>query len=412
MEAFVAVRLQRFRNMAAIRAAEAHGRRMDETSKRRVDAARTPGNLAASQYCAEDPLALEAAFKAFKQRTGAVEGKNAAIMAHVIAIISPEVLVEAGDPRDPNNPRVRALFDQAQAWAKAEFGPEALIASRLDVDEAGSGIVDLYLCPTAMQAGGRGRPLKLTVSVKSALEGLAAREKELQGREGILKSFEALQDSWGRWACAYIDPRLKRGKPKRETQRQHVHADIFRERAERLRKREADLDLQERAESAMLSACQNGEIISADKQPGGKAKLTLRADLIGTPRHRELAELSVHVRPGLRGLLASIIAERDKAAQERRKAMEAVEIGVEALLAGEITAIENARPGEWKIHYNPEIHNLRKRFLSRILEPFKTIVCSFLTAFRQLLTRHDVEIKNYAESIERPGWSADYGPGM
>lgn len=71
-------------------------------------------------------------------------------------------------------------------------------------------------------------------------------------REGVAgtgktpRSFEALRDSWGRWACEHIAPRLKRGKPKRETQWQHVPA---RERAERLRKRGADLVLKEKAES-------------------------------------------------------------------------------------------------------------------------------------------------------------------
>lgn len=39
-----------------------------------------------------------------------------------------------------------------------------------------------HLCPTAMQAGGHWRPVKSTVSVRSALEGRAAREKELPGR--------------------------------------------------------------------------------------------------------------------------------------------------------------------------------------------------------------------------------------
>ena len=100
-----------------------------------------------------------------------------------------------------------------------------------------------HLCPTAMQAGGRGRPVKSTVSVRSALDALAAREEELQGRDKTPQSFEALRDSCGRWACEHIAPRLKRGKPKRETQRQHVPA---RERAERLRKRGADLVLQEK----------------------------------------------------------------------------------------------------------------------------------------------------------------------
>lgn len=245
MKALAAIRVQKFASMATIRAAEAHGRRQDEASAKRVDVSRTVLNLAASRYSPDDPLALEAAFRAFKKATGAVEGKGASVMAHTIAVISPEVLAEAGDPRDPDNPKVRALFDQAQAWARTEFGEESLIAARLDVDEKGAGVVDLYLAPTAMQSGGRGRKPKLTISVKSALEGISAREKARQGLEKAPRSFSALQDSWGRWAGEKIDSRLKRGKPKLETQRQHVHSDVLREREEELIAREADLKARE-----------------------------------------------------------------------------------------------------------------------------------------------------------------------
>lgn len=244
---FAAARVQKLASMASIRAAEAHGRRTDETAAKRVDPARTPLNLAASQYSPDDPLALEAAFRAFKAKTGAVEGKGAAIMAHVIAVISPEALRDAGDPRDPQNPKVQALFREAQAWARAEFGEESLIAARLDVDEAGAGVVDLYLSPTAMQSGGRGRKEKLTISVKTALEGIAKREQVRQGLEKPPRSYSALQDAWSLWAAEKIDRRLQRGKPKREAMREHVHADLFRERVQELNAREADLAAQQKS---------------------------------------------------------------------------------------------------------------------------------------------------------------------
>ena len=240
MKALAAIRVQKIKSMSTIRAAEAHGRRLDEASSRRVDASRTALNLAASQYSPDDPLALEAAYRGFRKATGAVEGKGAAIMAHMIAVISPEVLAETGDPRDPNNPKVRALFEQAQEWARSEFGDESLVASRLDVDEAGAGVVDLFVCPTAMQAGGRGRKPKLTISVKSGLEAIAA-------KNGNKRSYSAIQDSWGEWASQHIDRRLKRGKPKRETMLQHVHADILREEYEAIDRRKAELDARESA---------------------------------------------------------------------------------------------------------------------------------------------------------------------
>lgn len=239
MKALAAIRVQKIASMSTIRAAEAHGRRLDEASSKRVDASRSCLNLAASQYSPDDPLALEAAYRGFRKATSAAEGKGAAIMAHMIAVISPEVLAEAGDPRDPNNPKVRALFEQAQAWAQAEFGEKSLVAARLDVDEAGAGVVDLFVCPTAMQAGGRGRKPKLTISVKSGLEAVAA-------KNGNKRSYSAIQDSWGDWASQHIDPRLKRGKPKRETMRQHVHADLLKDGFEELKRRQTELDQRER----------------------------------------------------------------------------------------------------------------------------------------------------------------------
>ncbi|MDN7351319.1 hypothetical protein [Acetobacter senegalensis] len=173
MKALVAVRVQQIKSMATIRMAEAHGKREDEVSEKRVEKSRTFLNLVASRYSPAAPLELEIAYKAFKEATGASEGKGAAIMAHMIVVISPDVLAETGDPRDPNNPKVQALFEQAQAWARSEFGEESLIAARLDVDEKGAGVVDLFVCPTAMQSGGRGRKPKLTISVKSGLEAVA-----------------------------------------------------------------------------------------------------------------------------------------------------------------------------------------------------------------------------------------------
>lgn len=263
MKTLTCIRVKKMSAMSIIKAAEAHGRRLDEASARRVDRSRTGLNLAASQYSPDDPLSLETAFRAFKKQTGAVEGKGAAIMAHMIAVISPEVLAEAGDPRDPDNPKVRLLFDQAQAWARSEFGESALVAARLDVDEAGAGVVDLFVCPTAMQAGGRGRKPKLTISIKSGIEAVAARYPSPASEDGSpllnkhgkpvqKRSYSGLQDSWGEWASQNIDPRLRRGKPKTETGLDHVHADLFRaekqaltEQQQQLAARAAELDRRE-----------------------------------------------------------------------------------------------------------------------------------------------------------------------
>ena len=223
MTLFAAVRCVRIKNIGHLRQSEAHAKRADDTSQMRVDASRTALNLAASPYRPDAPLGLVDAFRAFKSATGACEGsKNSAIGLHVLCVISPELVTQSGDLHDPNNPVNRQIFNQAQEWAKATFGTDSLVAARMDMDEAGGGVVDLFVCPTAVKQGGRGRKPKLTISTRDAL-------MSIQRQHGAMLSFSALQDSWADHAQRHIDPRLERGKPKAETQRQHVHADVLRE---------------------------------------------------------------------------------------------------------------------------------------------------------------------------------------
>jgi len=63
----------------------------------------------------------------------------------MLCVVSPEWLAETGDPRDPENPRVKELFKASKEWAEEKFGPGCVIASRMDMDEAGSGVVDVFV---------------------------------------------------------------------------------------------------------------------------------------------------------------------------------------------------------------------------------------------------------------------------
>jgi hypothetical protein len=349
MKALAAIRVQKIASMSTIRAAEAHGRRLDEASSKRVDASRSCLNLAASQYSPDDPLALEAAYRGFRKASEAAEGKGAAIMAHMIAVISPEILAEAGDPRDPNNPKVRALFEQAQAWAQAEFGEKSLVAARLDVDEAGAGVVDLFVCPTAMQAGGRGRKPKLTISVKSGLEAVAA-------KNGNKRSYSAIQDSWGDWASQHIDPRLKRGKPKRETMRQHVHADLLKDGFEELKRRQTELD----------------------------------------QRERELEQ-------------------SEKKAEIRAK--KAINLGFTACARDEISILRPDSQSPWEIRYSPELPDARRQYLIETFDGFTGVIVRVVRAIMNMLKQQNVAVKDYAATLKPDdddtydlGWSD--GPTM
>ena len=227
MPFFSCIRASRIKGLSQLKQIEAHGRRIDEASQKRVDPTRTELNFATTGGLTEDPLALVDAFKALKSKIGAVEGGGkSSIGLHLLAIVSPEWLSETGgDPRDRHNPRVREFQVQAQKWAIDTFGSDAFLGSRLDFDEAGAGVMDLFIVPTTMLKGGRGRSEKRTISVNSAL-------KPIQHKYKKLNSFAGLQDSWAEHAQAKLDQRIERGTPKLISQRDHVYADVFREAAE------------------------------------------------------------------------------------------------------------------------------------------------------------------------------------
>jgi len=408
MKALAAIRVQKINSLSTVRAAEAHGRRLDDASSKRVDASRSALNLAASQYSPDDPLALEGAYRAFKKATGASEGKGAAIMAHMIAVISPEVLAESGDPRDPNNPKVRALFEQAQAWARSEFGETSLVAARLDVDEAGAGVVDLFVCPTAMQSGGRGRKEKLTISVKSGLEAVAA-------KNGNKRSYSAIQDSWGDWASQRIDPRLKRGKPKRETMREHVHADLVREGFEELERRKIELDQREheisekeRKTAIFFKAVAENDIHLVPNN--GKTTVEMESHL---PRERK-AELSKTVSvlsEEAKDILRSTVQAQKEAEKRGHDAiLEAMKIGAEAFYNREIIGADNTAKTGWKINYSDQVPEQRRGVLAKIVEPFRSVVGPLIAAIARTVQEWGITAEEVADERNDSGW--DYSPGM
>lgn len=244
---FSAIRCKRIKNIAGLRYAEAHGKREDEASKNRVDPVRTKDNLAASKYCPDRPLDLVDAFKARKAETGANERAGSAIGLHVIAIVSPEALDDKrdGGRHNPNNIINKAVFTEAQKWAEKEFGEGSLIAARMDMDEKGAGVVDLFIVPVSEQKQRQGSRQKavgaqqrsqMVISTRSALEAI-------QRRSERSKSYETLQDSWANHLndCPIKFLKIQRGRPKAETQRKHVHSDVLREEADKLTKAAAKI---------------------------------------------------------------------------------------------------------------------------------------------------------------------------
>lgn len=211
---FAAVRVQKIMGLRGMQSIENHGRRLDPASAARVDPSKSKDNLAWS--CADDDLAVVDAFKRRKADTGAKEYRGSPLGLHVLCVVSPEWLQAAGDLHDPGNDRNRALFQAARDWGDQTFGPGAVVAARMDMDEAGGGVVDLVIVPVH-EVKQRGK-VKSQISVNKAYESAF----------GGGRVFSKMQDSWAGFAQEHLDSAIERGRSKALTGREHVHADIYR----------------------------------------------------------------------------------------------------------------------------------------------------------------------------------------
>jgi len=225
---FSAVRCKRINNIQGLSSAGQHARRLDKSSPKRVDASRTHLTLTESTYLPDDSRNVLGAFKAFKDATGTKEQKGASMALHLLLVVSPEWIDASGDRHDPNNPRNRMMFDQAKQWAEKEFGEGSVICSRMDMDEKGAGVVDVFVCPTAV-VHQKGREPKKVISTRKALLALQKREKRS-------KCYRALQDSYARHCQQNMDPDIKRGELVENTHKKNVHADVIRPALESAKK--------------------------------------------------------------------------------------------------------------------------------------------------------------------------------
>ncbi len=220
---FTAVRISPIKNLVELARARAHGRRTDEASAKRVDPLRTSLNRYFSPY-ADDPTDIVSGYHKLLEEQNATPYGRAAICMHVMAIVSTEWIEETGDLHDPDNIRNKLLFDTAIGWVISTFGEASLIAARQDFDEAGGGVVDLFVCPifaTRLNA----HTSRNVISINKALSGIV-------GDEIDRCSYSAAQTSWHAYAATHMDSQLARGRRKSETHRVHVHADIFRPAAQ------------------------------------------------------------------------------------------------------------------------------------------------------------------------------------
>ena len=279
-------RCKTVRTMRGLINASRHAARLDASAERRMRPDANPARRAIAWrpvYAPGDPptrpnwaavptlqpgdpkpraVDYPAAFRERKAMTGARERKNSAPALHVLCGVSRQWLQETGDPHDPiRNPRVMQLASAAVRWGEAAFGgPGAVIGARLDLDEFGAAVVDLFVSPVANIAFGRSRDPRPTISVRSALAGLSEKHG-MSARQ----SFGAVATDWAEFAKQHLDDRLERGKPAAETGRAHIPPDEYRAEMERLdrEKREAEREL-ERVRALSSAALADADAKLAD----------------------------------------------------------------------------------------------------------------------------------------------------
>jgi hypothetical protein len=265
-------RFVKVNDLAFLGAMERHAKRED-SSALRVDKSRTGDALLYSPYNEDDKRGIVQAFKNLKKETGASErGKNA-FGAHLLLCVSPDMIARHGDPHDPENPANQALFRCAIDYAEEKFGKGTVIHARLDVDEKGSGVVDVITIPIEEIKTCGGKKTALKCLINKPLERLIA-------ETGTPKTYgagtRALQSSWHEYACQRLDHTLQRGRPVEETGREHVHHTVFADAAEKIREEKQEIAHQFEiidSEKVELEAIKTRQNDDADLIIGQKKKL-------------------------------------------------------------------------------------------------------------------------------------------
>lgn len=220
------VNLKQGSGKCSLAKAERHAKRQDDVAQLRSigDPSRNYAWSKAGVGLAGGGCDIVRAHALHKKETSAGERSNSAPAMHLLAVVSPSWLRETGDPRDLENPRVMDLIRESRIWAESWCGLSSVFHVRYDTDERGAGVVDLLVAPVRVQKHKSG-VRKLVISGRKAREELLAEEQSLDA--SISTATAAMQSSWARWCQLRLDSRIERGTPKRLTQREHLHADIY-----------------------------------------------------------------------------------------------------------------------------------------------------------------------------------------
>lgn len=233
------------KTFADIKSAERHAKRLDNTSAlRQRDGADHADNYFWSnlgQGLEDGGADYTDAYKAHKAEHGVKsERKGAALAAHALVGVSPEWLAETGSPHDLTNPRVEALIKAAKDWVESWAGKDMVWAVRYDVDEVGSGVVDILASPVRSQfhkSGSSNPKISINKANGDLVDQVNVRLKKEWVDSGhdsdaykpIMKSFRAMQDSWAWYAQEHLSPKLERGDYIERTRREHIFPEEYKD---------------------------------------------------------------------------------------------------------------------------------------------------------------------------------------
>jgi len=198
-----------------LRDLERHGLRVDLLARKNLRQGAISG--AGLDWPNFNGRRLTRAYAEFKKRND-VDPRKRAQLLHSIGIgVSPRWIKEAGDLHDPANPRNVQLFDAAIAWVKSFAGDDAVVSARMDLDEEGGGWVDVYFAPIRQEKYKGRSQTKRVISVNKCLEETAVGLGYPKGSH-----YTALNTGWAKYARQLLDPVIERGKPGRDTGKEHL----------------------------------------------------------------------------------------------------------------------------------------------------------------------------------------------
>jgi hypothetical protein len=191
-----------------------------------------------------EPRDYVRAFQAVPQHFQARYRTSAPLGVHILLYVTPAWIEETGDLHAKDNPRNQMLYQVAQDFVRDIPG---LVAARMDLDEAGGGVVDIFLAPVfprqsrLRKDGTRGSDIpEISVSKLGTL---------WRTHSGERVGFSGLQTLWAEYCGKVLDPRLERGRRKSETGREHLSVPEYKAAGERAAAMNAEAEaIMERAQ--------------------------------------------------------------------------------------------------------------------------------------------------------------------